>query len=126
MTKRAGGDAADPWTLRVTDRALLGNKTGTTRLGFAVLLKLFQAEGRFPRRAEDVPLAAVEAALPGTTASTKRVAFLPSFTMRMMHLAAAATGCPRSALTLSVCPSGGWSIRRQAAPCRSSNAMSWP
>jgi len=25
-----------------------------------VLLKLFQAEGRFPRRAEDVPAAAVE------------------------------------------------------------------
>jgi hypothetical protein len=24
---------------------LLGNKTGTTRLGFAVLLKMFQAEG---------------------------------------------------------------------------------
>ena len=45
----------------MADRALLGNKTGATRLGFAVLLKLFAAEGRFPRRAEDVPLAAVEA-----------------------------------------------------------------
>jgi len=32
-----------------------------TRLGFAVLLKLFQAEGRFPRCPEEVPLAAVEA-----------------------------------------------------------------
>jgi len=47
--------------LRAADRALLGNKTGATRLGFAVLLKLFQAEGRFPRRPEDVSLAAVEA-----------------------------------------------------------------
>jgi len=27
------------------DRALIGNKTGATRLGFAVLLKLFAAEG---------------------------------------------------------------------------------
>ena len=32
-----------------SDRALLGNKTGATRLGFAVLLKMFQAEGRFPQ-----------------------------------------------------------------------------
>jgi hypothetical protein len=61
MTGRPGGDTEDRWTLRATDRALLGNKTGATRLGFAVLLKLFQAEGRFPRRPEDVPLAAVEA-----------------------------------------------------------------
>ncbi|MGI4946588.1 MAG: DUF4158 domain-containing protein, partial [Janthinobacterium lividum] len=51
----------DRWTLRAADRALLGNKIGATRLGFAVLLKLFQAEGRFPRRPEDVPAAAVEA-----------------------------------------------------------------
>ena len=55
------GDGDDRWTLREADRALLGNKSGATRLGFAVLLKVFQAEGRFPRRAEDVPLAAVEA-----------------------------------------------------------------
>jgi len=50
----------DRWTLRAADRALLGNKSGATRLGFALLLKLFQAEGRFPRRAEDVPAIAVE------------------------------------------------------------------
>ena len=55
------GDIEDRWTLRAADRALLGNKTGSTRLGFAVLLKLFQADGRFPRRPEDVPIAAVEA-----------------------------------------------------------------
>ena len=53
--------ADDRWTLHAADRALLGNKTGATRLGFAVLLKLFAIEGRFPRRGEDVPLAAVEA-----------------------------------------------------------------
>ncbi len=55
------GNVEDRWTLRAADRALLGNKTGVTRLGFAVLLKLFQDEGRFPRRPEDVPAAAVEA-----------------------------------------------------------------
>ncbi len=51
----------DCWTLRAADRTLLGNKSSATRLGFAVLLKLFQAEGRFPRRPEDVPAIAVEA-----------------------------------------------------------------
>jgi len=45
------------------DRALIGNKTGATRLRFAVLLKLFAAEGRFPRSAEDVPLAAISNAV---------------------------------------------------------------
>ena len=54
-------DADDRWAMHAAERALLGNKSSATRLGFAVLLKLFQAEGRFPRRAEDVPLAAVEA-----------------------------------------------------------------
>ena len=42
----------DRWTLRASDRALLGNKSSATRPGFAVLLKLFGAEGRFPRRPE--------------------------------------------------------------------------
>jgi len=56
---RPSGDGR--WVLHAADRALIGNKTGATRLGFAVLLKLFAAEGSFPRRAEDVPLAAVEA-----------------------------------------------------------------
>jgi len=55
------GDVEDRWTLRAADRTLLGNKTGATRLGFAVLLKLFQAEGRFPRRPEEVSAAVVEA-----------------------------------------------------------------
>ena len=39
--------------------ALLANKSGATRLGFAVLLKYFEQEARFPRR-EDVPRAAVD------------------------------------------------------------------
>ena len=39
---------------------LLGNKTGATRLGFAVLLKYFQYEGRFPVGRHDVPIAVVD------------------------------------------------------------------
>jgi hypothetical protein len=58
---RPAGDGDGRWVLHAADRALIGNKAGATRLGFAVLLKLFAAEGRFPRCAEDVPLAAVEA-----------------------------------------------------------------
>jgi Domain of unknown function (DUF4158) len=61
MVDQAGEDLDDRWTLRASDRALLGNKTGTTRLGFAVLLKMFQAEGRFPSRPEEIPVAGVEA-----------------------------------------------------------------
>jgi hypothetical protein len=43
------------WTLHVEERALLGNKTGATRLGFAVLLKYFQQTGRFPQQKNDLP-----------------------------------------------------------------------
>jgi hypothetical protein len=56
-----GEDVDDRWALHASDRALLGNKTGVTRLGFAILLKMFQANGRFPYRLEEVPIAAVEA-----------------------------------------------------------------
>jgi hypothetical protein len=34
--------------LSAWDLAQLGNRIGTTRLGFAVLLKFFQHQGRFP------------------------------------------------------------------------------
>ncbi|ACZ85020.1 DUF4158 domain-containing protein [Streptosporangium roseum] len=47
------------WTLDEDELGLLSNKSGATRLGFALLLKFFELEGRFPRR-EDVPKAAVE------------------------------------------------------------------
>jgi TnpA family transposase len=43
------------FTLSTNERTLLGNKTGATRLGFAVLLKTFQLEGRFPDCASDLP-----------------------------------------------------------------------
>ena len=59
--ERDGEDVDERWALHASDRTLLGNKTGATRLGFAVLLKMFQANGRFPYRLEEVPVAAVEA-----------------------------------------------------------------
>jgi len=42
------------WTLSPEERELLCNKTGATRLSFAVLLKSFQFEGRFPDHREDI------------------------------------------------------------------------
>jgi len=48
-------ELVDHWTLLPTELALLANKTGATRLGFAVLLKYFQWEGRFPHHLRDVP-----------------------------------------------------------------------
>lgn len=53
-------DLIECWTLADADRGLLGNKTGTTRLGFALLLKFFELEARFPRHGGEVPEAAVE------------------------------------------------------------------
>jgi TnpA family transposase len=43
------------WILGPWDLAQVGNKTGATRLGFAVLLKFFQREGRFPFFKNEVP-----------------------------------------------------------------------
>jgi len=48
-------ELAAQWSLLPSEKRLLGNKTGATRLGFAVLLKFFQAEGRFPRHAQEIP-----------------------------------------------------------------------
>ena len=41
--------------LSAWDLGQLGNKTGATRLGFAVLLKFFQRAGRFPAFKNDIP-----------------------------------------------------------------------
>lgn len=38
----------------------MGNKAGPTRLGFALMLKFYGTEGRFPAYTEEVPPAAVE------------------------------------------------------------------
>jgi len=47
------------WTLGDEDWRLLGNKTGGTRLGFALLLKFFELEARFPRHSGEVPRDAI-------------------------------------------------------------------
>ena len=46
-------ELAQHWTLSPDERELLGNKTAA-RLSFAILLKAFQFDGRFPDRREDV------------------------------------------------------------------------
>lgn len=47
------------WTLIEDDGDLIGNRSGTTRLGFALILKCFELEARFPRHSGDIPKAAV-------------------------------------------------------------------
>jgi hypothetical protein len=49
----------DQWSLTVSDRQLVANKTGVSRLGFAVLLKFYEIDARFPESSEDVPVEAV-------------------------------------------------------------------
>ncbi len=53
-------DLVAAWTLVGDDWRLLGNKTGATRLGFALLLKFFELEGGFPEGAGELPAAVVE------------------------------------------------------------------
>jgi hypothetical protein len=48
-------ELADHWTLDANERELLAKKSGAARRGFAVLLKAFTLEGRFPRQKHDVP-----------------------------------------------------------------------
>src|SRR5437879_3319413 len=56
----APADLIASWTLVDDDWPLLANKTGATRLGFALLLKFFEVDACFPRHAGEVPLAAVD------------------------------------------------------------------
>ena len=50
----------ESWTLEPEDLKLIRNKTGKTRLGFAVLLKFFELEARFPLASEEIPIEAVD------------------------------------------------------------------
>ena len=50
----------EAWTLVKSDWDLIANKAGVTRLGFAVMLKFYEIEGRFPAYREEVPQAAVD------------------------------------------------------------------
>ncbi|MBW8705531.1 hypothetical protein MBT84_38595 [Streptomyces sp. MBT84] len=53
-------DLIEVWTLLEDDMKKVWNKSGATRLGFALLLKFFEVEARFPESAGEVPAAAVE------------------------------------------------------------------
>ncbi|WKK27809.1 DUF4158 domain-containing protein (plasmid) [Streptomyces olivoreticuli] len=52
-------DLIEVWTLLEDDMGRLRNKSGVNRLGFALLLKFFEVEARFPEDAGEVPAAAV-------------------------------------------------------------------
>jgi hypothetical protein len=52
-------ELVESWTLVGDDWKRVGHKSGATRLGFAVLLKFFELQARFPRAASDVPPGAV-------------------------------------------------------------------
>jgi hypothetical protein len=45
----------DHWTVLPPEREILANKTGVIRLGFAVMLKAFALDGRFPASIHDIP-----------------------------------------------------------------------
>lgn len=53
-------DLIEVWTLLEDDMRRVRNKSGATRLGFALLLKFFEVEARFPQSAKEVPASAVE------------------------------------------------------------------
>lgn len=52
-------ELTEQWTLLPTDMPLLANRTGATRLGFAVLLLFFHHEGRFPQHRHEIARAVV-------------------------------------------------------------------
>lgn len=52
-------ELVEGWTLLDSDWGLVANKSGATRLGFCLMLKFFEMEGRFPAFPEEVPQAAV-------------------------------------------------------------------
>ncbi|MET8828122.1 Tn3 family transposase [Streptomyces sp. NPDC004610] len=53
-------DVVACWTLVDGDWDLVANKSGPTRLGFCLMLKFFEIEGRFPEFVEEFPQAAVD------------------------------------------------------------------
>ena len=52
-------ELVEHFTLTPSDLALLGNKSCAGRLGFAVLLKVFERDLRFPDELGEVPAAVV-------------------------------------------------------------------
>ncbi len=57
--EREPDELIDAWTLVEGDWKLVGAKTGAARLGFSVILKFYEIEGRFPAYPEEIPPAAV-------------------------------------------------------------------
>ncbi|WAP53484.1 DUF4158 domain-containing protein [Streptomyces sp. S465] len=55
-------DLIEVWTLLEEDQERLRNKSGANRLGFALLLKFFEVEARFPEDAGEIPVPAVSVA----------------------------------------------------------------
>jgi hypothetical protein len=53
-------DLIEVWTLLEDGMKRVRNKSGATRLGFALLLKFFEVEARFAESAQEVPTAVVE------------------------------------------------------------------
>ncbi|THV43098.1 DUF4158 domain-containing protein [Glycomyces buryatensis] len=53
-------ELVDHWTLLEDERLLVGNKSGATGLGFALLLKFYTLYGRFPRGRSELAEDAIE------------------------------------------------------------------
>jgi TnpA family transposase len=53
-------DLEADWLLLPAERRLLANKSRKTHVGFSILLKFFQLEGRFPSSPKEVPLLAIK------------------------------------------------------------------
>jgi hypothetical protein len=53
-------ELAEHWTLAASEKQLVLEKRGPSQLGFAILLKVFQHQGRFPKSAREVPKAVVD------------------------------------------------------------------
>ena len=53
-------ELVDDWTLLDSERALVVGKRGSTRLGFAVMLKIYTRHGRFPAGADELAGEVVE------------------------------------------------------------------
>ena len=58
------GELIGAWTLVEGNWDLIANKAGVTRLGFTVMLKFYEIEGRFPAYPEEVPPAAARVISP--------------------------------------------------------------
>jgi TnpA family transposase len=65
----------DRWTLVDDELALVAGKRGATRLGFALLLRFYTEQGRFPRGRSEIPDSAVEYVARQVGVATSEVAF---------------------------------------------------